>query len=360
MHKTLRVMRATETERVKLDAYHLKGVAYSWFELWEDSREEGNPPMRWSEFVDAFIDHFLLAEPNAVLAAKFENLTQARRNVWEYHMEFSYVSKYAIHMLPTMEARVRRFVQGLNPLTINEASTAAWNYDMNYGKMVAFSQAIENCKLKNKMEREGNRKTRSTSNMEASPDVVTGILTVQSHDVYALIDTSSTLSYVTPFVAMEFGIELDELHEPFSLSTPVDELPGIPPDREIDFGIDVMPDSNEGGVTVQNRAESSLVADVKDKHFNDPLLAQLKEGIHKHKTTAFSFGMNDGTLQYQDRLCVLDIDGLQERIMAEAHTSRYSVHPGSTKMFHDLREVYWWNDMKRDVADFVARCPNCQ
>lgn len=44
---------------------------------------------------------------------------------------------------------------------------------------------------------------------EASPDVVTGILTVQSHDVYALIDPGSTLSYVTPYVAMEFGIEME-------------------------------------------------------------------------------------------------------------------------------------------------------
>ncbi|XP_070050513.1 uncharacterized protein [Nicotiana tomentosiformis] len=58
---------------------------------------------------------------------------------------------------------------------------------------------------------------------EASPDVVTCILTVQYHDVYALIDPSSTLSYVTPYVAMEFGIELEQLLEPFSVSTQVGE-----------------------------------------------------------------------------------------------------------------------------------------
>ncbi|XP_070017330.1 uncharacterized protein [Nicotiana sylvestris] len=55
------------------------------------------------------------------------------------------------------------------------------------------------------------------------PDVVIGILTIQSHDVYALIDPGSTLSYVTPFVAMEFGIEPEQLHEPFSVSTLVGE-----------------------------------------------------------------------------------------------------------------------------------------
>jgi len=48
-------------------------------------------------------------------------------------------------------------------------------------------------------------------------------LSIQSHDVYALIDPSSTLSYVTPYVAMEFGIEPEQLHEPFSVSTPVCE-----------------------------------------------------------------------------------------------------------------------------------------
>ncbi|XP_070029959.1 uncharacterized protein [Nicotiana sylvestris] len=92
------------------------------------------------------------------------------------------------------------------------------------------------------------------------------------------------------------------------------------------------------------------MTEVKEKQFNDPLLAQLKEGIHKHKTIAFSLGMDDGTQRYQGRLYVPDIDGLRERIMAEAHTSRYSVHPGSTNMYHDLKEVYWWNDMKGDVV----------
>ncbi|XP_070036784.1 uncharacterized protein [Nicotiana tomentosiformis] len=81
-------------------------------------------------------------------------------------------------------------------------------------------------------------------------------------------------------------------------------------------------DSGEGGVIVQNRAETSLVVEVKEKQYDDPLLVQLKEGIHKHKTMAFSLGMDDGTLRYQGRLCVPNVDGLRERIMAEAHNSR--------------------------------------
>ncbi|XP_070034752.1 uncharacterized protein [Nicotiana tomentosiformis] len=64
---------------------------------------------------------------------------------------------------------------------------------------------------------------RGRHNLEASPDVVTGIMPVQSHDLYALIDPGSTLSCVTPYVAMEFGIEPEQLHESFSVSTPIGE-----------------------------------------------------------------------------------------------------------------------------------------
>ncbi|XP_070045137.1 uncharacterized protein [Nicotiana tomentosiformis] len=168
MHKTLRVMHATEIDGVELGSYCLKGVVYSWFELWEESREEGSPPARWGEFTDAFMDHFLPTETKAACAVDFEILKQGSMNVWEYHMEIARLSKFAIHMFPTMEARVRRFVQGFSPLVINEASIAALNSDMNYGKMVVFSQATETRKLKNIMERQSNSKAWSAGNFGGS------------------------------------------------------------------------------------------------------------------------------------------------------------------------------------------------
>ncbi|XP_070039342.1 uncharacterized protein [Nicotiana tomentosiformis] len=100
-----------------------------------------------------------------------------------------------------------------------------------------------------------------------------------------------------------------------------------------------LADSSEGWVIVQNRAESSLVVQVNKKQYNDPLLAQLKGRIHKHKTMDFSLGMGNGTLRYQGHLCVPNVDGLRERIMTDAQTFRYFMHPGSTEMYHDLKEV---------------------
>ncbi|XP_070046802.1 uncharacterized protein [Nicotiana tomentosiformis] len=151
MHKSLHVMRTTKTEVVALPSYCLKKVAYSLFELWEESREEESPPAKWNEFTDAFMDHFLPAENRAPRAAEFENLKQGSMSVWDYHIRFANLSKHAIYMFLAMEAWVHRFVQGLRPFVINEAAIAALSSDMNYGKMVAFAQAMKTRKLKNKM-----------------------------------------------------------------------------------------------------------------------------------------------------------------------------------------------------------------
>ncbi|GKA13986.1 putative reverse transcriptase domain-containing protein [Tanacetum coccineum] len=45
--------------------------------------------------------------------------------------------------------------------------------------------------------------------------------------------------------------------------------------------------------------------------------------------------------------------------MDEAHTSRYSVHPSADKMYYDMRDLYWWHGMKRDITEYVSRCLTC-
>ena len=85
----------------------------------------------------------------------------------------------------------------------------------------------------------------------------------------------------------------------------------------------------------------------------------MKANVHKQRLLGFE-KEGDGVLNYQGRLCVPRVDGLQERILKEAHSTRYSIHPDSTKMYRDLREIYWWEDMKKDIVELVAKCPNCQ
>ena len=63
---------------------------------------------------------------------------------------------------------------------------------------------------------------------------------------------------------------------------------------------------------------------------------------------------------FRNRICVPDIKEIKEKIMKEAHSSLYTTHPGSTKMYHDLKNTYWWLNMKMDVAMYVAQCLTCQ
>ena len=49
----------------------------------------------------------------------------------------------------------------------------------------------------------------------------------------------------------------------------------------------------------------------------------------------------------------------RQTLMDEAHKSKFSIHPGATKMYRDLRVDYWWPGMKRDVAKYVEKCLTC-
>ncbi|KAL8089097.1 hypothetical protein AgCh_038752 [Apium graveolens] len=67
-----------------------------------------------------------------------------------------------------------------------------------------------------------------------------------------------------------------------------------------------------------------------------------------------------GIMRYSNRIWVPNVQELKDEILAESHCSRYSIHPGSTKMYRDLKEYYWWPNMKRDVAEWVSKCLTCQ
>ncbi|XP_070011104.1 uncharacterized protein [Nicotiana sylvestris] len=170
---------------------------------------------------------------------------------------------------------------------------------------------------------------------EASAEVIIGILLVCSHNAYAIMDPGSTFSYVTPYFAINLGLELEQLSEPFLVSTPVgesvkvtrvyrgctvsvqgrntkadlielemvdfdvimeseppalqsvpivrefpevfpDELPGLPPERIIDFGIDLMPGTQPISIPPYRMAPAELnklreqLKDLLDKGFIRP------------------------------------------------------------------------------------------
>jgi hypothetical protein len=65
---------------------------------------------------------------------------------------------------------------------------------------------------------------------------------------------------------------------------------------------------------------------------------------------------NKGTLWFEVRLVVPKNADLRKKILDEAHLSKFSMHPGSDKMYHDLKPLYWWTRMKREIAKYVSEC----
>ncbi|GJV93575.1 putative reverse transcriptase domain-containing protein [Tanacetum coccineum] len=68
---------------------------------------------------------------------------------------------------------------------------------------------------------------------------------------------------------------------------------------------------------------------------------------------------SDGAVYYLNRILVPLKGGVRTLIMDEAHNSKYFVHPGADKMYYDLRDMYWWSRMKKDIAVYVSRCLTC-
>nr|GEU97285.1 hypothetical protein [Tanacetum cinerariifolium] len=73
----------------------------------------------------------------------------------------------------------------------------------------------------------------------------------------------------------------------------------------------------------------------------------LNEMNKKFKTRA------NGTHCFEQRSWVSRFGGLRDLIMNESHKSRYSIHPGSDEMYHDLKKLYWWPNMKVEIATYV-------
>ncbi|GJX52815.1 putative reverse transcriptase domain-containing protein, partial [Tanacetum coccineum] len=68
---------------------------------------------------------------------------------------------------------------------------------------------------------------------------------------------------------------------------------------------------------------------------------------------------SDGTKCLKGRVWLPLFGGLRGLIMLESHKSKYYIHPGSDKMYHDLRKLYWWPNMKADIATYASKCLTC-
>ncbi|WVZ58693.1 hypothetical protein U9M48_008935, partial [Paspalum notatum var. saurae] len=102
-----------------------------------------------------------------------------------------------------------------------------------------------------------------------------------------------------------------------------------------------------------------LTDQIKQDQKKDEEIQKAIRQIQKEPTTELKIDA-EGILRFKGRLCVPKTGKIRETILEEAHNSAYSIHPGSTKMYLDLKQGYWWKGMKADVAKHVAQCDTCR
>ncbi|KAL0546357.1 hypothetical protein IC582_016265 [Cucumis melo] len=109
----------------------------------------------------------------------------------------------------------------------------------------------------------------------------------------------------------------------------------------------------------QLSVQSTLRQRIIVAQLNDPYLVEKHRLAKAGQAQEFSISSDSG-LMFKRHLCVPTDSAVKTELLTEAHSSPFSVHPRSTKMYQDLRLVYWWRNMKREMADFVSRGLVCQ
>jgi hypothetical protein len=115
--------------------------------------------------------------------------------------------------------------------------------------------------------------------------------------------------------------------------------------------------NNTQGVVIE--LEPTLEQDIRKGQKNDEKINEIRQLIIDGKGLDFREDA-EGVVWFEDRLCVPNITSIRELILKEAHETTYSIDPGSEKMYQDLKRRFWWYGMKREIAEYVARCDSCQ
>ncbi|KAA3487969.1 DNA/RNA polymerases superfamily protein [Gossypium australe] len=117
--------------------------------------------------------------------------------------------------------------------------------------------------------------------------------------------------------------------------------------------------SGDSAILAELKARPLFIQQIREAQKTDKEM-QAKRAICDSGNDSEFRVSSDGCLMFHDRICVPKDDELIQKKLHEAHSGHLSVHPGSTKMYNDLKKFYWWLGMKRDISEFVIRCLICQ
>ncbi|XP_069144489.1 uncharacterized protein [Solanum lycopersicum] len=198
LHKILVSMEATDIEKAELAFYQLKDVAQTWCKMW-----------------------FFPREMKEAKVKEFINLKQGSMTVREYSLKFVKLSRYATPLVSTSREEMSRFLTGINGDLEEDCRAAMLHDNMDLSRLMMHVQ-------QNRGQAGGNAQPRPT------PHNATAAEPPKRNRFYALkgreeqeksadVVTGSTLSFVTPLLALTFEVLPEVLHDPIVVSTPLGE-----------------------------------------------------------------------------------------------------------------------------------------
>jgi hypothetical protein len=113
------------------------------------------------------------------------------------------------------------------------------------------------------------------------------------------------------------------------------------------------------GTLTHLKLESVLQQRIIDAQRTTKDMKYIHEKMEVDKANCFRKD-DQGVIWFKDCIVVPKDDEVRQQILDEAHLSWYSIHPGSTKMYQDLKQHYWWTKMKIEIARYVAKCDTCR
>jgi hypothetical protein len=123
------------------------------------------------------------------------------------------------------------------------------------------------------------------------------------------------------------------------------------------LNLEIVPQGSLNHIAVEPILQDSIImAQLQDKGIKI-IKQQLAQGEEKYK-----YFQEDpkGILRFNGRMVISKNHQLRKQIIDEAHLSKFAMHPGSTKIYQDLKQNFWWTCMKREIAKYVSECDVCQ
>jgi hypothetical protein len=107
--------------------------------------------------------------------------------------------------------------------------------------------------------------------------------------------------------------------------------------------------------------ESPLHERIAISQLVDEEIRKIKQKLEERDPKYDYFRRDDkGVVWFGQRLVVPRDQDIKKEILDEAHLSKFTIHPGSTKMYRDLSENFWWSNMKGEIVEYVSGCDTCQ